>query len=123
MTHINKFPEQNYRFTFKHEFVEGFEWARKIGWENGDTLEVVKVLYSTGYGEEVAIVLNLQPNVLTTRIITNTKIFENPCTEAQLEAYEWYKSQGGAGSIDTCIRENYVVFGMALTMIEAGYSR
>lgn len=66
-----------FKFKFTHDIDGDFSYLHheSYGWEDGDNLEVI---YKTvnSYGCEVVIVLNTQPDVLTTAAITNMEFFD-----------------------------------------------
>ncbi len=88
MSPTKKLPQVGYTFNFEHEFIARFKYLNeKYGWENGDQLEVIRHMENID-GEEVLLVLNVEPNVLTTANITDLTLFETPKTEEELAVDE-----------------------------------
>lgn len=74
-----------YRFRFSHEYSGPFQYLfdEKYGWEENDILEVVREI-KDHQGNNAYIVLNIQPDVLTTAVISNMHFFDMRTKEERL---------------------------------------
>ncbi|MBL4795884.1 MAG: hypothetical protein JKY50_00565 [Oleispira sp.] len=67
-------PSVGFKLKYQHEFIESGEYQylsneSGAGWEDGDSLEVISLRVNS-HGEDVAIVLNTQEDVLTCAALT-----------------------------------------------------
>lgn len=78
-----KLPPVGYKLKFTHGIGGDFSFlhSEKYGWEHGDNLEVIHTTTNHN-GDHALVVLNAEPDVLTTAIIVNPLFFDN-LTEKQ----------------------------------------
>lgn len=77
MADAGEFPSVGYKLKFTHDIDGGFSFlhSEKYGWENGDNLEVIHSTINC-HGANALIVLNAEPDVLTTAVIINPQFFD-----------------------------------------------
>lgn len=78
MASAGDFPPVGYKLKFTHDIDGDFSFlhSEKYGWEHGDNLEVIHSTINC-HGTNVLIVLNTEPDVLTTAVIINPQFFDN----------------------------------------------
>lgn len=77
MADAGELPPVGYKLKFTHDIDGDFKCfhSERYGWEHGDNLEVIHAI-DDYRGDPAVIVLNAQPDVLTTAVISNSRFFD-----------------------------------------------
>ena len=80
-------PKVGFQLKFYFDYDDekfGYLQREHYGWEDGDDLEVVKIIRNE-YASDIAVVLNTVSDVLTTATISNPMFFIKPKSKEEVE--------------------------------------
>ena len=119
-------PKVGFQLKFYFDYDDekfGYLQREHYGWDDGDDLEVVKVIRNE-HASDIAVVLNTMSDVLTTATIGNPMFFIKPKTKEELEIDSIAMIINQYNSAVTGLYKGIAEFkGEAKALYDAGYRK